>query len=139
MMSAFFHFQHTLNRLFNNCIKFYWSWISSSWNMKGGGQIDVSIVKACACKAPAQIVDIMCPNFCSFFFPRHFIHPVRCFSSWSRSHEFTRRSSQSEASSRKRKKKFKKRGGNVHIFKPKQYWISLHLQQHHLFLTLIDR
>ena len=24
MMSAFFHFQHTLNRLFNNCIKSYW-------------------------------------------------------------------------------------------------------------------
>ena len=23
MMSTFFHFQHTLNRLFNNCIKFY--------------------------------------------------------------------------------------------------------------------
>ena len=35
MMSAFFHFQRTLNRLFNNCITFYWSWISSSWNMKG--------------------------------------------------------------------------------------------------------
>ena len=36
MMSEFFHFQHTLSRLFNNCIKFSWSWISSSWNMKGG-------------------------------------------------------------------------------------------------------
>ena len=24
IMSAFFHFQHTLNRLFNNCIKLYW-------------------------------------------------------------------------------------------------------------------
>ena len=35
MMSAFFHFRRTLNRLFNNCITFYWSWISSSWNMKG--------------------------------------------------------------------------------------------------------
>ena len=23
MMSGFFHFQHTLNRLFNNCIKLY--------------------------------------------------------------------------------------------------------------------
>ena len=38
MMSAFFEFQHILNRLFNNCIKFYWSWITSSWNMKGGGR-----------------------------------------------------------------------------------------------------
>ena len=37
MMSAFFHFQHALNRLFNNYQKFCWSWISSSWNMKGGG------------------------------------------------------------------------------------------------------
>ena len=36
MMAAFFHFQHTLNRFFNSCIKFYWIWISSSWNMKGG-------------------------------------------------------------------------------------------------------
>ena len=35
MMSAFFHFQHTLYRLFNNCIKLYWYQISSSWNMKG--------------------------------------------------------------------------------------------------------
>ena len=39
MVSAFFHFQHTLNRLFNNCLKLYWCYISSSWNMKGG-QID---------------------------------------------------------------------------------------------------
>ena len=31
-MSAFFHFQQTLYRLFNNCIKLYW--------YKGGGQID---------------------------------------------------------------------------------------------------
>ena len=29
MMSLFFHFQHT-------CIKLYWHYISSSWNMKGG-------------------------------------------------------------------------------------------------------
>ena len=36
MMSAYFHFQHTLNRLFNNYIKLYWYNISSSWNMKGG-------------------------------------------------------------------------------------------------------
>ena len=28
MMSAFSHFWHTLNRLFNNCIKLYWNWIS---------------------------------------------------------------------------------------------------------------
>ena len=35
MMSAFFHFQHTLNRLFKNCMKLYWYWTSSSWNMKG--------------------------------------------------------------------------------------------------------
>ena len=31
-MSVFFHFQHTLKRLFNNCIKLYWYLISSSWN-----------------------------------------------------------------------------------------------------------
>ena len=37
MMSAFFHFQHTLNRLFNNCIRLYWYYISSPWNMKGEG------------------------------------------------------------------------------------------------------
>ena len=36
MMSLFFHFQHTLNRLFKNYIKLYWHYISSSWNMKGG-------------------------------------------------------------------------------------------------------
>ena len=35
MMSLFFHFQHTLNRLFSNCIKLYWYQISPSWNMKG--------------------------------------------------------------------------------------------------------
>ena len=40
MMSAFFHFQHTLNGLFNNCIKLYWYQISSSWNMNGV-QIDL--------------------------------------------------------------------------------------------------
>ena len=37
MISAFFHFQHTLNRLFNNCIKLYWYSSSYSWNMKGRG------------------------------------------------------------------------------------------------------
>ena len=36
MMSVFFHFQHTLDRLFNNCIKLYWYKISSSWKMKRG-------------------------------------------------------------------------------------------------------
>ena len=42
IMSAFFHFQHTLNRCFNNWIKLYWYYISSSWNIKGyeGIQID---------------------------------------------------------------------------------------------------
>ena len=35
MKSAFFHFQHTLNRLLNKCIKLYWYWICSFWNMKG--------------------------------------------------------------------------------------------------------
>ena len=44
MMSVFYHFQHTLNRLFNKCITLYWCQISSSWDMKerggGGGQID---------------------------------------------------------------------------------------------------
>ena len=36
MMSVFFYHQPTLNGLFNNCIKLYWYWISSSWNMEGG-------------------------------------------------------------------------------------------------------
>ena len=35
IMSAFFHFQHALNRFFNNFIKLYWYWISFSWNLKG--------------------------------------------------------------------------------------------------------
>ena len=30
----FLYFQPTLNRFFNNCIKSYWCYISSSWNMK---------------------------------------------------------------------------------------------------------
>ena len=34
MIKAFFHFPHTLNKLFNNCIKLNWSQISSSWNKK---------------------------------------------------------------------------------------------------------
>ena len=34
-MSAFFSFQTTLIRLFNNCVKLYWCKISFSWNMKG--------------------------------------------------------------------------------------------------------
>ena len=38
MMSAFFfHFQHTLNRLFNNCITLHLYYNSSSLNMKGEG------------------------------------------------------------------------------------------------------
>ena len=37
MMSTFFHFQHTSNKLFNNCIKLYYYYTSSSWNMKWGG------------------------------------------------------------------------------------------------------
>ena len=43
--------------------------------------------------------------FFSFFlfFSRHFIHPVGCFPLWRRSHKFTRFSSQSQTSSRKRK------------------------------------
>ena len=35
MMSAIFHFQHTLNIFFNNCIELYWYSISFSRNMKG--------------------------------------------------------------------------------------------------------
>ena len=35
-MSVFVHFQHTLNRLFNNSIKLYWYYISFPWDMKGG-------------------------------------------------------------------------------------------------------
>ena len=42
MMSAFFYFQTAINSLFNNCIKLYWCYISSSWNMKAGAQFDVS-------------------------------------------------------------------------------------------------
>ena len=38
-MSGFLHFQHSSSRMFNNCIKLYWHYISSSWNLKGG-QID---------------------------------------------------------------------------------------------------
>ena len=38
MMSVFFQFQYTLNRLFNNCIKLCWYQISSSWNMKQEGR-----------------------------------------------------------------------------------------------------
>ena len=30
-----FYFQPILSRLFNNCIKLHWYWISFSWNMKG--------------------------------------------------------------------------------------------------------
>ena len=37
MMSAFCHIQHTLSRLFNNCINLYWHKISSSWNMRSNG------------------------------------------------------------------------------------------------------
>ena len=33
MSSFFFYFQHTLNRLFDNCVKLYWYYISSSWNI----------------------------------------------------------------------------------------------------------
>ena len=36
MISAFFYFQPTLNRLFSNYIKLYRYLISSSWNMKVG-------------------------------------------------------------------------------------------------------
>ena len=35
---TFFHIlylQHTLNRLFNNCKKLYWYWLSSSWDNEG--------------------------------------------------------------------------------------------------------
>lgn len=30
----FFYLQHTVNRSFNNCVKLYWHWINSSWNIK---------------------------------------------------------------------------------------------------------
>ena len=36
MMLAFFNFLPTFKRLFNNCIKWYWYQISSSWDMKKG-------------------------------------------------------------------------------------------------------
>ena len=39
------------------------------------------------------------------FFSRHLIHPVGYFPSWRRSHKFTRISSQSQTSSRKKKGK----------------------------------
>ena len=57
MMSAFFfHFQHTLNRLFNNCITLHLYYNSSSLNMKGeggGAQIDPSPQKNLSSKSPA--------------------------------------------------------------------------------------
>ena len=34
LMSACFYFLPTLNRLLNNCVKLYWYYINSSWNMK---------------------------------------------------------------------------------------------------------
>ena len=40
-MSAFFNFEHTLNRLFNNCIKLCWYQISSSGNMKQVGELNL--------------------------------------------------------------------------------------------------
>ena len=36
MMSAYFQFHHTLDRLFSNYIKLYWNYISPSWNMRKG-------------------------------------------------------------------------------------------------------
>ena len=36
-MSALFYFQATLKQLFKNFIKLHWHWVSSSWNMNGGG------------------------------------------------------------------------------------------------------
>ena len=51
MMSGFFYPQPTLNRLFNNCIKLSWHWISFCWNRKvergggGGDQIDFPLEK----------------------------------------------------------------------------------------------
>ena len=47
MMSVFFHLQHTLNRLFNNCLKLHWYQISSSWNT----QIEKTTLK----KSPALL------------------------------------------------------------------------------------
>ena len=40
---SIFYLKPTSNRLFNNCIKLFWYWINSSWNMKGkrGCQIDL--------------------------------------------------------------------------------------------------
>ena len=39
MMSAFFSFQHTSEKLFYNCIELYWYQINSSWNIKRGGGV----------------------------------------------------------------------------------------------------
>ena len=47
MMSAFFHFQYTLNRSFNNYIKLHWNEISSSGNMKGASNWLEKSVKIC--------------------------------------------------------------------------------------------
>ena len=61
MMSTCFYFQLALNRLFNNCIKLYQYWISSSWIWKGrvrggeGGQIKLSHPKIFS-KRPALLV-----------------------------------------------------------------------------------
>ena len=41
--------------------------------------------------------------FLFLFFSRHFVHPVGCFPLWRRSHKFTRFSSQSQTSSRKKR------------------------------------
>ena len=50
MMSAFFHFQHTLDRLFNNCIKLYWYYVSSAcevfWDL-GISQSEIPIPHYC--------------------------------------------------------------------------------------------
>ena len=57
MMSEFFHFQHTLNRLFNSCIKSYWYYISSSWNMKWVS--NWSLQKKLPSKRPALLMLII--------------------------------------------------------------------------------
>ena len=57
MMSAFFHFQHTLNRLFNNLLdKFFWKYEGGGEMGKGVGcQIDSPTRKKLTSKSPALL------------------------------------------------------------------------------------
>ena len=59
MMSAFFHFQHTLNRLFNNCIKVLLKldkfFFKCEGEGGGGGQTDTPPLEKLPSKTPALL------------------------------------------------------------------------------------